>query len=138
MPHSIITAHGRSKQGALRGAFFISGGMMPQIVPLTAVPSQTLSVMLNGQGANINVYQKNSSLYFDLYVGTSQIIAGVLCRNNVYIQQTPYLGFIGDLRFIDTQAGPSTPPLDPVYTGLGARFILIYETPAEISAAQTS
>lgn len=111
---------------------------MPQVIPLSAVPSQTLSCVLNNQGTNINVYQKNDSVYLDLYVGTTQIIAGVMCRNNVYIQQTPYLGFIGDLRFIDTQAGPSVPPLDPAYTGLGTRFILIYETPAEIAAAQAT
>ena len=111
---------------------------MPQVIPLSAVPWQTLSCVLNNQGANINVYQKNESLYLDLFVGTAQIIAGVLCRNNVYIQQTPYLGFVGDLRFIDTQAGPSVPPLNPDYTGLGARFILIYETPAEITAAQSA
>jgi hypothetical protein len=32
-----------------------------------------------------------------------------------------YLGFIGDLSFTDTQ-GTS----DPVYTGLGSRFVLLY------------
>lgn len=115
---------------------------MPLIVPLTAVPAQTLSVSLNGQGCNISVYaleiDDGEPLFIDLYVGQNLIIGGVLCRNNVFIQQTPYLGFIGDLRFVDTQAGPGVPPTDPVYTGLGSRYILVYSTPAEIAAAQAS
>jgi hypothetical protein len=101
-----------------------------QIVPLQAVENQTLYITLNNQNVQINVYQKNTGLFIDLYPaaqGSAPIIAGVLCQNLRLIVISAYLGFIGDLTFFDNQ-GTS----DPFWTGLGSRYSLIYLAPGDI------
>ena len=108
---------------------------MPLVVPIQATPSQVFAVSLGGQSCQIALYEKSTGLYCDLFVGTSPIIQGVLCRNNVKIVQSIYLGFIGDLAFVDTQPDPVLGPTDPVYTGLGGRFILVYYTPDDLNGA---
>lgn len=92
-----------------------------QIVPLQSTPSQTLGIGLAGQQCKINVYQKQPGLFFDLYVAGAVVITGVLCLNLNLLVRNSYLGFVGDLAFVDTQ-GTS----DPDYTGLGARYQLVY------------
>lgn len=106
---------------------------MPLVVPLQPVPSQTVSVMLNNQACTINVYQKAAHLYVDLLVNNALIIGGVIAENLNVIVRSAYLGFIGDLAFFDTQ-GSQLPggPTDPVYTGLGSRYVLEYFAPAEL------
>ena len=99
------------------------------IVPLQAVPSQTVSVALNNQACQINVYQLGGSVYVDLLVNNSLIIGGVVAWNSNVIVRSAYLGFIGDIAFQDTQGN-----LDPVYTGLGSRWVLVYYYPAELPA----
>ncbi|WP_235012296.1 phage baseplate plug family protein [Caballeronia catudaia] len=49
------------------------------------------------------------------------IMAGVLCRNLVYLVREAYFGFVGDLAFVDS-AGDD----DPQYSGLGTRWRLLY------------
>lgn len=99
---------------------------MPLVVPLQPVPSQTVSVMLNNQACTINVYQKAAHLYVDLLVNNALIIGGVIAENLNVIVRSAYLGFIGDLAFYDTQPSTITGPNDPVYTGLGSRYVLEY------------
>jgi hypothetical protein len=45
----------------------------------------------------------------------------VICLNLVRIVRSLYLGFSGDLCFLDTQGST-----DPVYTGLGTRYQFLY------------
>lgn len=111
-----------------------------QTIPLTSVPSQTLTVTLGIQQCTINVYQKFYGLFLDLYATSAilsptppLIIGGQICQNLNFLVRSLYLGFIGDLAFIDTQ-GIS----NPNYTGLGTRFQLIYLTPAEVLTAQAA
>ena len=99
-----------------------------QIIPLTAIASQTLTIVLNNQICQINVYQKGAAVYVDLYVNNVLIIGGVICENLNRIVRSAYLGFIGDLTFYDTQGN-----LDPVYTGLGSRWILFYLDVADLT-----
>ena len=98
-----------------------------QIVPLTANPNQTLTIGLDNQACQISVYQTPDALFLDLYVNDALIIAGVICQNLNRLVRDLYLGFQGDLGFVDTQ-GDS----DPEYTGLGSRFQLIYLSPSEL------
>lgn len=103
-----------------------------QIVPLDAVPNQTLSIALGGQNCQLNIYQKTvpvSALYMDVYVNNAPIILGVWCENLNRIVRSAYLGFIGDFVFNDTQGSS-----DPYYTGLGSRFLLQYLTTDDLSA----
>lgn len=105
-----------------------------QIIPLQAVPSQVLTVTLDGQVCNIFINQKESGLYLDLYNGAvtppAEIIVGVLCENRNRIVRSAYLGFSGDLMFYDTQGNS-----DPDFTGLDGRYALTYLTADEVTAA---
>lgn len=101
-----------------------------QLIPLQAIPNQTLQVQLNGQACTLEVVQFLYGMFITVFVGNTLIIASVICENNVRIVRSLYLGFLGDLIFLDTQ-GVS----NPIYTGLGgplARFQLCYLTPDEL------
>lgn len=99
---------------------------MPQVVPLQAIPNQTLQAQLGGQAATLNVYQQAFGLYVDVFLGNQPVVQGIIGLNGNLIIRNTYFGFSGDLIFLDVQATPTTPGADPVYTGLGTRFFLIY------------
>lgn len=90
-------------------------------IPLTATPSQTLTVRLSDQAVQLRIYQRRSGLYMDVYVNNTLIIGGVLCHDRNFIVRNTYLGFTGDLMFIDQNSTN-----DPAYTGLGDRYLLAY------------
>jgi|WetSurMetagenome_2_1015567.scaffolds.fasta_scaffold02788_7 hypothetical protein len=102
-------------------------------VPLQPLQNMTLQVQLDNQACTINIQQYPFGLFLTLYVGGSLIIASVLCENLVRIVRDTYLGFSGDLVFFDTQGSS-----DPVYTGLGTRFKLIYLSPSDLSVLGVS
>ena len=93
------------------------------IIPLSAVPSQALNVTLRDKNCQISVYTLGSEnrLYLDAFIEGSPIITCVLCHDRVKLIQLEYLGFPGDLAFVDSQGVE-----DPVYSGLGSRFFLAY------------
>ena len=103
---------------------------MPQIVPVQAVPNQTLQVQLANQPTTLNIYQLSTGLFMDVEVNGELIIGGVICQNLNRIVRSAYLGYPGDFVWDDTQ-GTS----DPVYTGLGARYLLAYLNVADLAAA---
>jgi|SRR5215475_9246778 len=94
-----------------------------QVIPLLPVPNQSLEVQLNNQDCTLNVYQAAYGLFLDLNVAGVSLVAGAVCEDRNRIVRYAYLGFIGDLCFIDTQGTN-----DPGYTGLGpgGRFQLAY------------
>jgi hypothetical protein len=98
-----------------------------KIIPLQAVPSQSLSVVLDGQNCQINVYQKSTGMFLDLAVNNLPIISAAICRDRVRLVRTTYQGFVGDLSFIDTMG-----TADPAYAGLGAQFQLLYLQAADL------
>ena len=100
------------------------------VIPIQAVPAQQLQVTLGGQACQLSIYQKSTGLFIDVYVAGVLIIGGVVCLNRTVIVRDIYLGFVGDLAFVDTQGST-----DPTYTGLGVRYLLYYLTPADLSAA---
>lgn len=97
------------------------------IVPLQATPNQAVRVQLNGQNCQINVYQKDQGLFLDLLVDNAPMVMGVICQNRNRIVRDAYLGFVGDLIWLDTQ-GTS----DPEYVGIGSRYFLAYLFPDEL------
>lgn len=108
---------------------------MPQIIPLRPLPAQTVTVNLNNQACTITVSQKSTGMFIDLYVDDSLIIGGVICQNENVIVRDAYLGFSGDLAFVDMQSlGNLLVGADPVYTGLGTQFLLYYFLPSELPA----
>lgn len=102
---------------------------MPQPVPLQAVPNQTTQIVLANQNCQINVWQTPNGLFMDLLVNDAPVVEGVICQNMNRIVRDLYFGFIGDFVFQDTQN--ATDGDDPVYTGLGSQFLLLYLSPAE-------
>ena len=97
--------------------------MTIQVIPIQAVPNQTLQVPLGSQSTILNIYQFQYGLFCDVIVNSSQIRGGIICQNLNRIVREAYLGFSGDLVFSDTQGSN-----DPVYYGLGSRWILLYDT----------
>lgn len=100
-----------------------------QVVPLQAVENQAVKVTLGEQSCQINIYQKRTGLFVDLYVDDVLVIAGTLALNRNKLVRSTYLGFVGDLAFADTQGND-----DPTYTGLGARFQLVYLEAADLAS----
>lgn len=100
---------------------------MSQLVPIQALKSQQVQVQLNGQACTLNIYQQAFGLYIDVYVGATLIIAGVIAENLNRIVRSIYLGFSGDFTFWDTQGTEN-----PVYTGLGSRWQLVYMEASEV------
>jgi hypothetical protein len=92
-----------------------------KIVPLLDTYSQTLDITLGGQACQIDLKTRSTGLYCDLYVNNVLIVGGVVCRNTARIVISNYLGFIGDLAFVDTQGSA-----DPSSPGLGTRYLLFY------------
>ena len=97
------------------------------LIPIYDVYAQNLIVTLSGQNCQINLYQKSTGFYCDVYVNSALIIGGVLCQNLNKIVRDLYLGFIGDLFFYDSQG--SSPPSSP---GLGTRYLFYYASPADL------
>jgi len=104
---------------------------MSEIIPLQAFPSQQVQVQLNGQAVTLNIFQQAYGLYVDVFVGASAIIQGVIAENLNRIVRSTYLGFEGDFAFWDTQGED-----DPIYTGLGSRFQLVYIDPTDLATLE--
>lgn len=100
------------------------------IVPLQPLPNQTVTVQLNGQSCQIDVYTTSWGLFVDLLVDNAAVLTGVVAENLNRIVRSAYFGFDGDLFFFDTQGAS-----DPTYDGLGSRYQLYYATASELAAA---
>lgn len=117
-------------------------------IPVSAVASQTLSIVLDGQSCQIAVYQKQpivdeygvaAGLFFDLIVNGVPIITAARCLDRVLIlQDRQYLGVVGEFMFLDTTAINGGPPTfggaPPFYTGLGSQFVLLYLEASDLAA----
>jgi hypothetical protein len=99
-----------------------------RVIPLAAVPSQTLSVVLDGQAAQIELRQNGASLYFGLRLNGADIVLTRICRiDQLLLVDARYRGFQGDFMFVDLQGDT-----DPTYAGLGGRYQLVFITAAEL------
>ncbi len=108
---------------------------MPTNVALNPVPSQTLQVVLGGQNCQINVYQENTGLYFDLIANGVTICTATICRNLArLLNDRQYLGFVGDFSFFDTMNPDVDAGQDPGYAGLGSQFVLLYLSPDDLAS----
>lgn len=96
-------------------------------VSLVPQKSQSISVNLAGQQCTIRLIQRESFMYMDLTVNGNPIMQGVPCLYGNKMVGYSYLGFKGDLVFIDNDGQN-----DPSYEGLGSRYILYYIEEAEL------
>ena len=98
-----------------------------QIIPVTDTYAQTFSVTLGGQDCTLNLYQRPAGLFIDVSVAGTLVIGGVICRNTTRVVRDAYLGFIGDLLWLDNQG-----QTDPASPGLGTRYSLVYLEASEV------
>jgi hypothetical protein len=91
------------------------------IIPTDPVQSRTFTIQLADQSCYIKLYQKTTGMYFDLSVAGVPKVQGKIVRNRVKLVRQPYLGFVGDLAFMDTVGNG-----DPNYRGLGSRWLFMY------------
>lgn len=101
-------------------------------MPAVAIATQTMSVNLGGQACLIELRTlglgADAHLYFTLTVAGVPIVTTRICRNlQRLLEDAGYQGFAGDFMFIDTQGDT-----DPVYTGLGGRYELLYLLASEL------
>jgi hypothetical protein len=96
-------------------------------ISISPVSNQSLNITLNEQNCTIKIYLLSTGLFFDLAKDNDPIVTGVICQNLNPLVRKAYTGFIGDLVFFDTQGID-----DPVYTGLGNRFLLLYLEPSDL------
>lgn len=101
-----------------------------QTIKLKPEPSLALDVDLGGQPVHLDIRQKSTGMFLDLTVADRRLLAGVICQDRNRLVRSTYLGFIGDLAFVDTQGSS-----DPTYTGLGSRFLLMWLEPSDTPAA---
>lgn len=95
--------------------------MAMQEVPLQAIPVQIVSAVIAGQNCQISLWQRTRGLFVDINVNGEDVVNGIIARDAVPIICRDYVGFVGNLLFLDTQGRD-----DPEYTGLGSRYRLCY------------
>jgi hypothetical protein len=100
---------------------------MALIVPLIPAPVQTTSLLLNGARVKLNVYYKYTGLFIDVFINDAPLLYGILCQYNNPIIRDTYLGFPGELVWIDTFGTQA----DPTYQGIGGQFCLAFFYPGE-------
>lgn len=102
------------------------------MIPLQSIPSQNILTTLGGgQLVMLKLYTRRYGMFMDVYVNDVLEIGAVVCQNLNRIIRSRYLNravdFSGDFIFKDLQGNS-----DPVYTGLGDRYQLLYATDAEL------
>ena len=96
---------------------------MANQIPLSAIPWQTLSVVLDGQNCLISLRQVAENLFCDLTVNDIEIFKGAICADRSAINQYPSRYFSGTLYFVDTKGTEN-----PQYEGLTDRWVLLYDS----------
>jgi len=95
-------------------------------IPIQPEANQIVKTVVGGQNVQILLQQKPRGIFVDVNADGVDISAGVLALNETPLISRDYMGFEGNLYFIDTQGAA-----DPEYTGLGERFQLVYIDAAE-------
>lgn len=100
--------------------------MSYQIIPLAALALQQFTCVLDNQQAQFNLTTTDVGLFADIVYNGVSIAAGRLCLDRTNLNSSPYTGLPQGLFFVDL-LGTS----DPVYTGFGTRYLLLYGNPNE-------
>jgi len=98
------------------------------VVPIQPLPNQNFQATLGGQQVSMTIFQTDFGLFANIVSDNRSIVNGVICEDNNRLVRDAYLGFIGDMIIVDTQGSD-----DPIYTGLGSRWQLIYLEAADIA-----
>jgi hypothetical protein len=98
--------------------------MTYQVIPLAALANQQFSVVLDNQTAQFTLTTTEFGLFVDIVYNGVSIIAGKLCLDRTNLNSSPYTGLAQGLFFVDTLG-----QTDPVYTGFGTQYLLLYGDP---------
>lgn len=101
-------------------ADMVAKGVGFQSVPMLDTAAQSISTTLGGQPVKLDLAQKATGLFVNVFVNDALVIGGVLARNDAPLVRSSYLDFAGELYFRDTNGSA-----DPAAALLG-RFALLY------------
>lgn len=90
-------------------------------VPLSSLPSQELSLVLGNQDVTVRVLTRGDYLYLDILKESTPVIQGQLIVTGQNLLPSGLSNFVGNFQMVDIN-GTS----DPVYTGLGTQYRLLY------------
>lgn len=90
-------------------------------VPLSALPSQELSLVLGNQDVTVRVLTRGDYLYLDVLKENEPVILGQIIVTGQNLLPAGLADFIGNFQMIDSNGDSA-----PVYSGLGTQFRLIY------------
>lgn len=97
-----------------------------QTIPIQAVANQIVKIVLDGQNCQILIAQRNENIFVDVNVNGVDLVCNALARDSVPIICREYVGFSGQLMFIDSSAAD-----DPQFSGFGTRWFLVYLSESE-------
>lgn len=92
-------------------------------IPLTNEPNQEFQIVLNGQNCVIGVFQKDNSVFVNLWLDNEPIFLGVSALDRVGLKLSDYMAFKGQLWFEDKNGTQK-----PDYTEFGTRYFFYYGT----------
>lgn len=98
--------------------------MTQRTLPVQPLPIQTFQATLGAQNCQITLQQMSTGIYVSLSISGNPIISGKRAVDRVNLVRQAYLGFAGWLYFVDSSGAGG----NPNYTGLGSRYLLIYES----------
>ncbi|MBV1834637.1 phage baseplate plug family protein [Novacetimonas pomaceti] len=98
------------------------GDMTMQQIPLVATAAQSLNVVLSQQLVRLDLRQRATGLFMDVWCNGTRVLCGVACLDRNPVVRDACFGVPGDLMFVDQQ-GTS----DPSWDGLGTRYLLLWD-----------
>ena len=96
-------------------------------IPIQSVPSQIVSCVLDSQNVQIGIYQKPEGVFVDVNCDGVEVSNGTIAQDYNPLVACKYLGFSGQLVFVDTQGTN-----DPTYAGFGTRYYLCFLSESEL------
>lgn len=90
-------------------------------VPLSALPSQELSLVLGNQDVTVRVLTRGDYLYLDVLKESTPVIQGQLIVTGQNLLPSGLSNFTGNFQMVDINGNSA-----PVYTSLGTQYRLLY------------
>lgn len=94
-------------------------------IPAQPVANQTFNCILDGKQAQISLTTTDHGLYADVLYDGVPVANSRLCLDRTDINPDRYRGLPQGLFFVDLNG-----TADPVYTGFGTQFLLLYGDPS--------
>lgn len=96
------------------------------LIPVQPVANQTFSCVLDNQQCVIQLETTDYGLFATISYNGVSVATGRLCLDRTDLNAARYLGMPQALFFADLQG-----ITDPVYSGFGTRYVLVYGDPEE-------